>query len=33
VGIGSDTSLLAAAVASELARARPSTPDTPGGPT
>jgi 4-hydroxy-2-oxoheptanedioate aldolase len=33
VGIGSDTSLLAAAVASELARARPSTHDTPGGPT
>jgi 4-hydroxy-2-oxoheptanedioate aldolase len=33
VGIGSDTSLLAAAVASELARARPSTPDTMGGPT
>ena len=33
VGIGSDTSLLAAAVARELARARPSTPDTPGGRT
>jgi 4-hydroxy-2-oxoheptanedioate aldolase len=33
VGIGSDTSLLAAAVASELARARPSTPGTRGGRT
>jgi 4-hydroxy-2-oxoheptanedioate aldolase len=33
VGIGSDTSLLAAAVASELARARPSTPGTRGGGT
>jgi 4-hydroxy-2-oxoheptanedioate aldolase len=33
VGIGSDTTLLAAAVAGELARARPSTPDTTGGPT
>ena len=33
VGIGSDTTLLAAAGAGELARARPSTPDTTGGPT
>jgi 2-dehydro-3-deoxyglucarate aldolase/4-hydroxy-2-oxoheptanedioate aldolase len=32
VGIASDTTLLAAAVAGELARARPSTPDTTGGP-
>jgi 2-dehydro-3-deoxyglucarate aldolase/4-hydroxy-2-oxoheptanedioate aldolase len=31
VGIGSDTSLLAAAVAAELARARRPVPSTPGG--
>ena len=31
VAIGSDTTLLAAAVAAELGRARPSTPDTRGG--
>lgn len=33
VAIGSDATLLAAAVAAELARARPSTPDTRGGQT
>jgi len=32
VAIGSDATLLAAAVAAELGRARPSTPDPRGGP-